>query len=142
MKIYKYFVDYLRQNRSGVSTLKNIAPETCRNTGNSWNISLSRSHRESGRELNKGYVQTWMKTDTAIFFKLNTKFVQVVFKDETTLMINPYAKNMIHVGSRGERKCFKANDPKLERDDEISRRVGYVQKKIKEVWRTVSSVDI
>ena len=134
VKLFHYFKDYLENNRSCVSEIPTLLITSEDEEENSWGNPFldSSKSRKRGKQA---YVSHWMKTDQAIFFKMNNKVVQVVFKSGACLMIDPLGKYIEYINVKGEKNCFNPEDLERIKDEEIASRVKYVQIQLNEIWK-------
>jgi len=83
--------------------------------------------REIVKLENIVYVKKWLKTKHAVMFRLNNKTVQMIFQDETEVILRSEAKVVIYVNKQKERMNYQLNSA-LESDNvEMKKRLKYTK---------------
>ena len=73
------------------------------------------------------YVKKWLKTKHAIMFRLSNKVVQVIFQDETEIILSSESKMIVYVNKKGERNNYQLSNA-LESDNrEMTKRLKYTK---------------
>eukprot|EP00826_Nyctotherus_ovalis_P020239 TRINITY_DN1633_c0_g6_i1.p1 TRINITY_DN1633_c0_g6~~TRINITY_DN1633_c0_g6_i1.p1 ORF type:complete len:436 (-),score=90.20 TRINITY_DN1633_c0_g6_i1:74-1381(-) len=73
------------------------------------------------------YVKKWLKTKHAVMFRLNNKTVQMIFQDETEVVLRSEAKVVTYVNKQGERMSYQLSSA-LESDNvEMKKRLKYTK---------------
>lgn len=132
VKLYFYFQEYLENNRTGVSVISNFLINT---TIDKENININ------GNSVMPVYINRWMKTEQAIFFKMSNKIVQVIFKDGAVLIINPFENTSRYINKNGEINHPIANDSDDPDVNEMLQRASYVKSELSEAWRSLNIDD-
>lgn len=57
-------------------------------------------------EPNLVYIKKWMKTKTAVLFRLSNKIVQVDFKDKTKMILSSNTKMVFYIDAKGLKKTY------------------------------------
>ena len=71
------------------------------------------------------HVKKWMKTKHAHLFRLNNKLVQMVFLDNTQILLSSVHKKVIYLNKKGERLVFDAATAMTSDNLEMVKRLKY-----------------
>lgn len=72
-------------------------------------------------------MKKWIKAKNAILFRLNTKLVQVIFEDQTQILICTNSKTIIYVNKCGENLKFPMAKALENKNEEFTKRVKYAK---------------
>jgi len=124
VKLFNYFKEYLESNQLGVSEVSSLFIKP-----NKEKSSLERTN------LNQAYVSKWITIDKTIFFKMNSKVIQVIFKDSDFLIIDPFEREINYIDPKGKRYSFSPDELPFIENEQISSRINYVQNQLSKIWQ-------
>ena len=73
------------------------------------------------------YVKKWMRNKHAIMFRFNNKLVQVIFQDQTEVLLSSELKVVVYVNKKQERTSFPLGTAFENKNPEISKRLRYAK---------------
>ena len=73
------------------------------------------------------YVKKWMKTKHAIMFRMNSKVVQVIFQDQTEILLSSELKIVTYVNKKSERLHYPLSTALQSSNQEMSKRLKYTK---------------
>lgn len=73
------------------------------------------------------YVKKWMRNKHAIMFRFNNKLVQVIFQDQTEVLLSVELKVAVYVNKKQERISFPLATAFENENPEISKRLKYAK---------------
>ena len=71
------------------------------------------------------YVKKWMKTKHAIIFRLSNKVVQVIFEDQSELVMSSVTKKVSYLNKKGERFNYLLSTALESGNHEMIKRLNY-----------------
>lgn len=84
--------------------------------------------RETGEELlERVYVKKWVRTKHAILFRLNNKVVQVIFQDQTEIILSSELRVVTYVNKKAERLSFPLSSAMDSPNQELRKRLHYTK---------------
>ena len=95
--------------------------KTRRSNTNGMNLN---EEREKGPLI---YVKKWMRNKHAIMFRFNNKLVQVIFQDQTEVLLSSELKVVVYVNKKQERTSFPLGTAFENKNPEISKRLRYAK---------------
>eukprot|EP01028_Stygiella_incarcerata_P006744 TRINITY_DN2739_c0_g1_i1.p1 TRINITY_DN2739_c0_g1~~TRINITY_DN2739_c0_g1_i1.p1 ORF type:complete len:609 (-),score=162.51 TRINITY_DN2739_c0_g1_i1:279-2105(-) len=109
--LIKYFQSHLQQESSGEDT----------------DGAVGAVGRRDDAEIGVVYVKRWLLTRHAIIFRLSNKCVQVIFHDNTEILLSAEGKIVTYVDGSGHRQVFSLNDVAMHPDHEVAKRLKYTK---------------
>jgi polo-like kinase 1 len=82
---------------------------------------------ETGTESALNYIKKWVRTKRAILFKFITKDVQVIFQDQTEVILSNQEKILTYANKEKHRTILPMNKALLSPDPEIGKRIKYTR---------------
>jgi len=73
------------------------------------------------------YVKKWMRNKHAIMFRFNNKLVQVIFQDQTEVLLSSELRVAVYVNKKQERSGFPLATAFENKNPEISKRLRYAK---------------
>jgi len=73
------------------------------------------------------YVKKWMRTKHAIMFRMNNKVVQVIFQDQTEIILSSELKVVTYVNKKQERLHYPLSIAVQSTNQEMSKRLKYTK---------------
>lgn len=73
------------------------------------------------------YVKKWMRNKHAIMFRFNNKLVQVIFQDQTEVLLSSELRVAVYVNKKQERTSFPLATAFQNKNPEISKRLKYAK---------------
>jgi len=73
------------------------------------------------------YVKKWMRNKHAIMFRFNNKLVQVIFQDQTEVLLSSELRVAVYVNKKQERTSFPLATAFENKNPEISKRLRYAK---------------
>lgn len=73
------------------------------------------------------YIKKWLKTKHAVMFRLNNKTVQMIFQDETEVVLRSEAKVVTYVNKQGERTSYQLSSALESDNGEMKKRLKYTK---------------
>ena len=73
------------------------------------------------------YIKKWMRNKHAIMFRFNNKLVQVIFQDQTEVLLSSELKVAVYVNKKQERTSFPLATAFENKNPEISKRLKYAK---------------
>lgn len=71
------------------------------------------------------YLKKWVRTKHAILFRLSTQTVQIVFYDQTEILLTPDERFVTYVDKQRHRSTFYLNDELVGTNLELAKRIKY-----------------
>eukprot|EP00825_Cyclidium_porcatum_P003059 TRINITY_DN11421_c0_g1_i3.p1 TRINITY_DN11421_c0_g1~~TRINITY_DN11421_c0_g1_i3.p1 ORF type:complete len:437 (-),score=73.28 TRINITY_DN11421_c0_g1_i3:111-1421(-) len=78
-------------------------------------------------QSNNIYVKKWYRTKYAIMFRLNNKVVQVIFQDQTEIILSSELKIVTYVNKKHERLTYPLANALESTNQEMSKRLKYTK---------------
>jgi polo-like kinase 1 len=82
-------------------------------------------------EINDGttfvYIKKWVRTKHAILFRLSNQTVQIVFYDQTEILLTPDSRYITYVDKSRNRKTFHFNDELIGNNPDFAKRLKYTK---------------
>ena len=72
-------------------------------------------------------VKKWMRTKHAIIFRLSNKIVQVIFFDNTQIILHSEARAVTYVNKKNERLYFSLSTALKSSNNEMTKRLNYTK---------------
>ena len=72
-------------------------------------------------------VKKWMRTKHAIIFRLSNKIVQVIFFDNTQIILHSEARAVTYVNKKGERSAHPLTTALESTNQEMTKRLKYTK---------------
>ena len=73
------------------------------------------------------FVKKWMRTKHAIIFRLSNKIVQVIFFDNTQIVLHSEARAVTYVNKKSERLYFSLATALKSSNNEMTKRLNYTK---------------
>ncbi len=73
------------------------------------------------------YVKKWMRTRHAIMFRLSNKVVQVIFQDNTEIILSSETREVTYVNKKGERATYQLTSALESTNLEMAKRLKYTK---------------
>jgi polo-like kinase 1 len=73
------------------------------------------------------YVKKWVRTKHAILFRLSNQTVQIVFYDQTEVLLTPDQRFVTYVDKRRNRSTYYLNDELVGTNPEMAKRLKYAK---------------
>ena len=73
------------------------------------------------------YVKKWMRTKHAIMFRLSNKLVQVIFQDQTEIILSSELKVVTYVNKKHERLHYPLSTALDSTNQEMAKRLKYTK---------------
>lgn len=73
------------------------------------------------------YIKKWVRTKHAILFRLSNQTVQIVFYDQTEILLTPDSRYITYVDKVRNRKTFHFNDELVGNNPEFAKRLKYTR---------------
>ena len=73
------------------------------------------------------YVKKWMRTKHAIMFRMSSKVVQVIFQDQTEIILSSELKVVTYVNKRHERLHYPLSTALQSNNQEMAKRLKYTK---------------
>ena len=71
------------------------------------------------------YLKKWVRTKHAILFRLSNQTIQIVFYDQTEVLLTPDQRFVTYVDKKRNRSTFYLNDELVGTNPEMSKRLKY-----------------
>jgi hypothetical protein len=78
-------------------------------------------------QTNLVYVKKWLRTKHAILFRMSNQTVQVIFYDQTEILMTPDARYITYVDKTRARVTYHFNDELIGSSAEMEKRLKYTQ---------------
>lgn len=82
---------------------------------------------EEMKKLVSVYVKKWMKTKHAIMFRMNNKVVQVIFQDQTEILLSSEVKVVTYRNKKNERLHYPLSTALQSTNQEMTKRLKYTK---------------
>lgn len=73
------------------------------------------------------FIKKWVRTKHAILFRLSNQTVQIVFYDQTEILLTPDSKYITYVDKSRNRKTFHFNDELVGNNQDFAKRLKYTK---------------
>lgn len=73
------------------------------------------------------YIKKWVRTKHAILFRLSNQTVQIVFYDQTEILLTPDFRYITYVDKTRNRKTFHFNDELVGNNPDFAKRLKYTK---------------
>lgn len=73
------------------------------------------------------YIKKWVRTKHAILFRLSNQTVQIVFYDQTEILLTPDSRYITYVDKSRNRKTFHFNDELVGNNPDFAKRLKYTK---------------
>jgi len=80
------------------------------------------------------YIKKWIKTKNAVFFRMNNRSLQVVFKDDSVLIMNSTNKKLHFIDSKGNHHTCDLHHAASSPNTDLVKRVKYTEEVLKHIW--------
>ena len=94
---------------------------------------------DSTQEQGLVYVKKWMQTKHAILFRLSDQTIQVVFYDQTEVLLTPDTRYVTYVDKNRRRATFHFTDELLSSSSEVEKRLKYSKEILQQLLSSSSS---
>ncbi|CAG9334258.1 unnamed protein product [Blepharisma stoltei] len=74
------------------------------------------------------YIKKWAKSRRAVMFRLSNKIIQVVFQDHSQIILSVDSKSFMYINKSGEKALMQLSTALESQNEEIVKRLKYVQK--------------
>lgn len=86
------------------------------------------------------YVKKWIKTKHGIFFRMNNRVLQVVFQDETILIMNSDSKKLLFINNKGENYVSGIESASTSGPKDLVKRLKYTEEVLSHIWTAQTEV--
>ncbi|KRW99909.1 Protein kinase-like domain [Pseudocohnilembus persalinus] len=118
---FKNYLEGEKEKENGIDGYKDQQVQITNGTATMEGIS------RSCKQSKNIYVKKWMKTKHAIMFRLSNKVVQVVFQDQTEIILSSELKIVTYVNKVHERLTFPLANALESSNQEMSKRLKYTK---------------
>ena len=88
------------------------------------------------------YVKKWVRTKHALLFRLSDQTIQVVFYDQTEILLTPDDRYITYVDKNQVRKTYNFNDQLVGGMAELEKRLQYTQEILQQLIANSSSTSM
>lgn len=85
------------------------------------------SQNFSAKDLANIYVKKWMRTKHAIMFRLSNKVVQVIFQDQTEIILSSELRVVTYLNKKHERLHYPLSTALESSNQEMTKRLKYTK---------------
>jgi len=87
------------------------------------------------------YVKKWIKTKHGVFFRMNNRVLQVVFQDESILIMNSDSKKVLFINSKGEKQVSSIEAASSGVNKDLAKRLKYTEEVLNHIWSAQTEAD-
>lgn len=106
---------------------KNIRFEGQNSESQNFAPGFSGFSKESGIGGDNVYVKKWMRSKHAIMFRLSNKVVQVIFQDQTEILLSSEQRVVTYVNKKHERLNYPLSSALESNNQEMGKRLKYTK---------------
>ena len=92
-------------------------------------METNEEQKVSGEDFNEYsiYVKKWMKASHAYVFRLSNKILQLIFTDNTQVVIIPELKKLYYINKKGVGNLMSIKNALDSKESEMSKRIKYAK---------------
>lgn len=120
--LLQHFRDYLLQQQKEKSEKNGDKPQP----RTVWTDNSS-SNSENGSDQSKVFVKKWVRTRHAILFRLSNQNIQVMFLDNTEILLSNEAKVVTFLDKQGVRRTMHSSEVVQSPRNDITKRLKYTK---------------
>ena len=122
--LFKYFKSYLEER------IKEKDKKTEKNDNkniNEFNEEKEKIDNDNNKKESIHFMRTWLRTKDAITFKLSDGTMQVIFKDNTQIIIFNYFYYLTYINRKGQKVTYLFSTASYISNEEMRERLRYVK---------------
>ena len=124
MHSLEFYPDSLQKKVTLLKHFRNYLIEQQKKSEEEGATPIVPSHPRS-MEISFVYLKKWVRTKHAILFRLSDQTVQIVFYDQTEVLLTPDERFVTYANKKGERFTYYLNDELVASNAEMAKRLKY-----------------